>query len=168
MLSFHRGERSFEIRIRRRHSEPLALESQYLRLPLAGIHQSFGDTLISQDSHMPQPRNYLSQEFELLRGLLWIKARHTCEVSARPLQACYDIVCHRIDHYCEDDRDGCDCFFGHASCEGTRHGDNIDVETNQLCKEVGETLILAFRKSRLDHIIVAFDVSEVRKPLPEC
>src|ERR1700752_299265 len=144
MLLLHRGERSLEIRIRRCHSEPLTLEAQGPRLLFAGLHQSLGDTLISQDGHVPHPRNHLPEQLELLRGLLRVKARNTGEVSARPLQACYHIVCHRIDHYGEDDRDVCDRFFGRPGCDGTRYGENIHLETDQLCKEVWKTLILPF------------------------
>ena len=137
-------------------------------LCFAGLNQSLGDALIAQHSHAPQPRNRLLEEFELLLGLLRVKARRPCEVFARPLQTRNNIVCHWIDHDGEDDRDIFDSFLCSPRRHGTCHSDDVHLETDQFGKKIGKSLILAFRKSWLDCNVAAFNITEVSKSLSEC
>ena len=95
--------------------ERLRLQVQSPCLLLTGVHQSLGHPLVSQHSHAPETRKNLLKELELLRGLLWIKARHTCEVSVRLLQVCYHIVSYWIDHDGEHQRNVADCLLGSPS-----------------------------------------------------
>ena len=115
--------------------------------------------MISQDSHAPDPRNRLLEELELLPGLLWVKARHAGEVSARPLQAWYQIVCYRIDYDREHHRNARHQFLGSPSRDGTRRDDDVHLETEQFGKKFGKSLILPFRESRLDDDVLAIDVT---------
>ncbi len=137
-------------------------------LCLAGLNQGLGDALITQQSHAPEPRNCLLEELELLLSLLWVKARRACEVSARPLQIRDNIVCHRIDHDGEDNRDILDRLLGGPRRHGPRYGDDVHLETDQFGKKIGKSLILPFRESWLEYDVAAFDITEVGKSLSEC
>ena len=137
-------------------------------LCLAGLNQGLGDALIAQQSHAPEPRNRLLEEFELLLGLLRVKARRACEVSARPLQIRDNVVCHRIDYDGEDNRDILDRLLCGPRRYGTRHGDDVHVETDQFGKKIGKSLVLPFRESWLDCDVATFDITEVGKSLSEC
>jgi hypothetical protein len=100
--------------------------------------------LIAQQSHALEPRNRLLEKLELLLGLLRVKACRACEVSAGPLQIRDNIVCHRIDYDGEDNRD----ILGSLLCSprryGTRHGDDVHIETDQFGKKIGKPLVLPF------------------------
>jgi hypothetical protein len=63
----------------------LRLQAERQSLLLACADQSRRDALISQDGHAIQSRDHLSEERELLGGLLRIEARHASDVSARLL-----------------------------------------------------------------------------------
>ena len=84
--------------------------------------------MVSQHSHAPETRNNLLKELELLRGLLWIKAGHTCEVSARLLQASYHIVFYWIDHDGKHKRNVGDCFLGSPSRYGACDGKDVYLQ----------------------------------------
>jgi hypothetical protein len=74
-------------------------------------------------------------------------------------QAWYHVVCYRLDHDGENDRDVCDRFFGRPNRHGTRHDKDVHLETDQVGKKFGIPLILPFRESRLDDDVLAIDVA---------
>ena len=46
--------------------------------------------------------------------------------------------------------------------------DDVDLQANQLCREVGEPLVLPFGPALLDGDVLPLDVAEVVQTLPEC
>ena len=76
-------------------------------------------------------------------------------------------VRHRIADRREDDGNGARGVPGSTNRFAPVGQDHVDVEADQLSRELGETLSPAFRGSDVDGDILALDVRELAQPLAE-
>src|SRR5262245_1904588 len=119
---------------------------------------------IGDDRQLAETGHDLAQEFQALARKLGRRKRQAGDVATRPRQTGDEASAKRVRHRREHDWDNRGRLF---RCEDRRSrcDNNIDLETDKLGGDLGETLEASLRPTNLDHNGTALDPSEFAQPL---
>ena len=78
-------------------------------------------------------------------------------------EACNKSRAHSVSGYRHDNGNSHRGGFGGLGSRRSKGYENINVEMNELVRQVGEPVILAVAKAVLDDQIFSFDISEIAK-----
>ena len=163
-LSPRRQARCLEPDVER---EDFEAECAGCRLDLAQLQRRKGTREIGKDSKSAQTRNNLAQELESLPGSIGPLTRYAGNVAARPRQGRDEAAADRIARRREHDRDH---RRGLLCCEdrrGVMRENNIDLQTDELSRDLGVALRTSFRPAVLDRDIATLKPTKFSEPLHE-
>src|SRR2546422_1356147 len=123
---------------------------------------------IPEDGHLGNQGRDLLEQFQLFSDYLGGQVGQACDVSTRPREAGDEPTPHRIASIRHDNGDRPSSLLG---CKGRVRSwryDHGNVETDEVGREVRESLILSFRGSVLERYVLALHVAEFSEPLGEC
>jgi len=90
------------------------------------------------------------------------------DVAAGPRQAGGEAIPYRICDEGEDNRNRLGCLSGSSSCWRRRCDNNVDVESDQLCRERRETIGFSLRPALMEGDVPPLHVAQIRQALPKC
>jgi len=107
------------------------------------------------------------QQLESLPDNLGGEHRRARDVPSGPSQAADEPAADGIADVDHDDWNRSRRLLGRERCWGTLRNENVDVEANQLCGKVGDSLSLSRRGSAFNDEVVALGISQLAQSLAE-
>ena len=92
--------------------------------------------------------------------------RQSSDVAARPRQTCDQAAADRVDRQCKDDGDD-RCRLLYCGDGGFRRDDDVDLQPDELGRDLGVALGAALRPAILDRDGAALDPAEFAQSLPQ-
>src|SRR5262245_709885 len=142
-------------------------EAEYAsrRLNLVQLLHNGGIADIDEDRQSAERWDSLAQKFESLGSDFSVLARQAREVATRSPQTRDQTVADRVCRPREDDWDErCRPLCGYG-CRGSRRKNDIDLEPNELGRELGVTLAASLRPTILEREGAAFNPAELAQSL---
>src|SRR5262249_14293700 len=112
---------------------------------------------IPQNGHAGEPRKGLLEQLQSLRGQLREKSARPADISAWPGRTGHVIDTCRVAVNQEYDRDGLRRLLCRASLGPRLRHDQVDVETDELSREIRKALDVPRGVSTLDGDVLPFD-----------
>jgi hypothetical protein len=123
---------------------------------------------VREDPHTADLGNGFPEQLQpFAEGLGAHTVSHPRHISPRAREARDEPAPNRIGNGEHDDRDRRGGVLGRHDREGRRCGDDIDLQPDQLGREVGQAVRPALRESRLDDDVLALDPPELTQPFPK-
>jgi hypothetical protein len=88
-----------------------------------------------------------------------------CNIPAWSGEADDQFITNRIGHATHDDRDYAGCLFGCASWRRTYHDDDVNLEPNQISRELRESICIPIPVASLDRYVQTLGVTELAQPV---
>ena len=109
--------------------------------------------------------NGLLEKSEAFGDQLRAKESSPRNVSAWPGQADDQFIPDRIGHAAHDDRNYAGCLFGCASWRRTYYDDDVNLEPNQIVRELLESIRIPIPVASLDRYVQTLTVTEIPQPV---
>ena len=88
-----------------------------------------------------------------------------CNISAWSGEADDQFIADRTGHAAHHDRDYAGCLFGCASWRRTDHDDDVNLEPNQIGRELLESICIRIPVASLDRYVQTLGVTELSQPI---
>src|SRR5262245_31171332 len=142
-------------------------EAEYAsrRLNLVQLLHNGGIADIDEDRQSAERWDSLAQKFESLGSDFSVLARQAREVATRSPQTRNQTVADRVCRPREDNWDERCCPLCGCGCRGSRRENDIDLEPNELGRELGVALAAPLRPTILEREGAAFNPAELAQSL---
>ena len=140
--------------------EDLEAERAGRRLNLAQLQRGIGTGEIGKDSKSAQTGDNLAQELKSLAGSIGPLTRHAGNVAARSRQGRDEAAADRIARRREHDRDHRSSLLCCEDRRGVMRENNIDLQPDELGRDLGETLTAPLCPTILDRDIATLKPNE--------
>jgi hypothetical protein len=134
-------------------------------LNLAHLHHGAGIADTVHDRQAVESGDNLAQEFESLAGRVGVQARQAGNVPARPGEARDEACADWVRRHREDDRNLRCHLFRRNDSIGSKRDNDIDLEPNELGRELAEALRTSLRPTIVDRDVVTLGPAELAQPL---
>ena len=134
-------------------------------LNLAHLQHGGGIADIGHDRQPAETGDNLAQKFESLASKIGRLDRQAGDVAARSRQTRDQAGADRVPRRREDDRDDRCRLLCRDDCRGSRRDNDIDLEPDELGRDLGEALAASLRPAILDRDGAALDPAEFAQPL---
>ena len=140
----------------------------------AGSWISFQSTVrgsalwIPEHSHAGELGNNFLEQLQPFSSQLRGYLGQPRDVAAGPRQALNKPNCNRVTRRRHNDRDCPGSIFGSQSIGTTGSDDDVNLETDEIGREVGKAIASTLRISILNADVLSLNPSEVAETLPEC
>ncbi len=134
-------------------------------LNLAHLQHGDGTADIGQNRQSAKTGNNLAQNFEPLAGKIGLLDRQAGDVAARSRQARDQTGADRVARHRKYDRDSRRRLLCCDDRRGSRRDNDIDLEPDELGRDLGEALVAPLGPANLDRDSATLDPAEFAQPL---
>src|SRR5215470_13798959 len=166
-LADHGGERALEIVWRRDvHLDDSDADRWRCRLEIGYGGSDAGIRGIHQERYPRGAGRGFLQKLEILEHQLADREGQAGDVPARPREAGDESVANGVAHAPHDDGNGAGHLHGCPGHGSVLGDDDADAGADEVGSELGQTVVVAFRRTLLDDEISALDPAEIGECLP--
>ena len=113
---------------------------------------------------MPDLRKGVLQQFKTFSIEFHTEIGQSSDIPARMRETRDDARPNGVANVDHHNRDRCCCLLGREGCWCRRRHEDVRLETNQLGRQLGESIIVPFRAAILNDDVLAFHVTEIAQP----